>query len=297
MAQPQPDGERNVRRYIVSLSSVPPRFDGLPDTLASLLAQTVPPERVILYLSRHYTRFPDWDGTLPEVPEGVEIRVVDEDFGPATKLLPALKEFAGEDLEILFCDDDQIYPTYLAEDLLNGRAAHPEACVAASGMQDYAPPAGKRARSFTHRPRLLHLWKKTNLIFLVKVFGLFLLGKITGRTYREPRRHRVLRPGYADGFEGWMGVMVRPGFFPPDVFDIPDFARPVDDVWLSGQAMRLGHPTWIVGGLFQRNLMPLSTDDHDNETALYRSVFGGATRSQSNIDTAKYFQDNFGIWQ
>ncbi len=88
--------------YVITLSSIPPRFSGLHLTLESLLSQTVRPERVILYLSRHYRRFPDWDGALPEVPEGVEIRLVEEDYGPATKLLPALKEFAGQDVDILF---------------------------------------------------------------------------------------------------------------------------------------------------------------------------------------------------
>ena len=112
-----------MSRYVVSLSSVPPRFRDLEPGLRSLLNQTIPPEQVILYLNRHYSRFPDWDGTLPEVPEGVEVRMVDEDYGPATKLLPALEDFAEEDVEILFCDDDQIYPPYLAEELFKARFA------------------------------------------------------------------------------------------------------------------------------------------------------------------------------
>ncbi|WP_299353666.1 hypothetical protein [uncultured Shimia sp.] len=285
-----------MQNYIVSLSSIPPRFPELARSLDSLLAQSVPPERVILYLSQNYARFPDWDGQLPEVPKGVEIRIVDEDYGPATKLLPALREFAGQDIDILFCDDDQIYQPYLAEDLLKGRADHPDACIAASGMQDYPPLDPNQRRVFSHRPRMKHLWKKTNIRFLLHLFGLYLLGKVTGKTYPEPLRRKVLRAGYADGFEGWMGVLVRPGFFSEEVFDIPDFARPVDDVWLSGQATRMGHPPWVVGGLFERPLMPLSTENHDNETALHRSVFAGVHRSQSNIDTARYFQKTFGIW-
>lgn len=286
----------DVTRYIATLSSIPPRFSGLSNTLNSLLNQTVPPERVILYLSRHYTRFPDWDGTLPNVPEGVEIRLVEEDYGPATKLLPALREFAGQDVEILFCDDDQSYQPYLAEELLKGRAQHPEACIAASGMMDYAPYEEGGKRDFTHHPRILHLWKKTNVLFMTRLLLRDLLEKLTGKAYPEPLHRRVLRAGYSDGFEGWMGVLVRPEFFPPEVFDIPDFARPVDDVWLSGHATRLGHPPWIIGGLFQRMMMPNSTEDHSNQTALYRSEFGGSNRDQSNIETVRYFQKTYGIW-
>lgn len=285
-----------MSRYIVSLSSIPPRFPGLPRTLQSLVNQTVPPEQVILYLSSHYTRFPDWDGTLPDVPEGVDIRVVEDDFGPATKLLPALRDFAGEDLDILFCDDDQIYQPYLAEALLQGRLDHPEACIGASGMLDYLPPDGKAQRSYAQTPRLIPFPKYRNLWFLTRLLATLTLQALTRRPWPEPLRKRVLRAGWADGFEGWMGVLVRPEFFPDEVFDIPDFARPVDDVWLSGHATRLGHPPWIVGGLFQPTLMPISTDDHDNHTALYQSEFGGVHRDQSNRDTVRHFQDTYGIW-
>lgn len=287
----------NVTRYIVSLSSIPPRFSGLSLTLESLLAQTVRPERVILYLNRQYTRFPDWDGTLPDVPEGVEIRMVDQDYGPATKILPALREFAGQDVEILFCDDDQIYQPYLAEAYLKARAKHPDACIGASGMQDYAPLNEGETRQFDYRPRMKRLWKKANVAFLLHLFGLYLLSKVTGKHYEDPVRRNVLRPGHADGFEGWMGVMVRPEFFPEEVFDIPDFARPVDDVWLSGHATRLGHAPWIIGGPLQPVLMPDTTDAHNNETALYRSEFGGVRRDQSNIDTVRHFQKTYGIWR
>ena len=153
-----------MSRYVVSLSSVPPRFRDLEPGLRSLLNQTIPPEQVILYLNRHYSRFPDWDGTLPEVPEGVEVRMVDEDYGPATKLLPALEDFAEEDVEILFCDDDQIYPPYLAEELFKARLLHPEACIAGSGMTDYDPLDQGTKRQFTHHPRCVNWWKTRRIL-------------------------------------------------------------------------------------------------------------------------------------
>ncbi len=285
-----------MSRYIISLTSIPPRFSGLQRTLESLLNQTVRPERVILYLSRHYIRYPDWDGQLPEVPEGVEIRLVDENWGPATKLLPALKEFAGEDLEILFCDDDQIYRPNMAARFLAARAKHPQSCIGSSGMVDYPAPDTAAKRRFEQHPRMKHLWKHLNPAFLLKLLRLEVGRQITGQDYIDPVRRSVWRAGYADGFEGFSGVLVRPEFFPDDVFDIPDFARPVDDVWLSGHATRMGHAPWIVGGLFYPMLMPDPTEDHENETALYRSEFGGVARDESNIKTARYFQKKFGIW-
>lgn len=285
-----------MRRYIVTLSSIPPRFPGLKGTLESLLNQTVKPEKVIVYLSKSYNRFPDWDGTPPDVPDGVEIRYVPQDLGPATKILPALRDFAGQDIEILFCDDDQHYQPHLAEMMLKARELRPDDSIGASGMQDYDPPEGTRKRKFRHRPRLVRLRKETNLRYLLHIFGLYLLGRITGKTYNDPPRRIVVRAGYADGFEGYMGVMVRPDFFSEEVYDIPEFARPVDDVWLSGHATRMGHPPWIIGGLFEPVLMPHSTEDHDNGTALYRSEFGGVNRDQSNIEVVRYFQKTYGLW-
>lgn len=264
--------------------------------LDSLLSQTVKPERVILYLCHKYPRFPEWNGAEPVVPEGVEIRYVDKDLGPATKILPALKDFAGEDLDILFCDDDQVYKPYLAEWLLKERKARPNDTIGASGMQDYFPLAKGTSRRFTHYPRLLRLRKLANVRYLVHLLWLQIKSWLTGKVYADPARRNVMRAGYADGFEGFMGVLVRPDFFPEEVFDIPEFARPVDDVWLSGHATRNGHPPWIIGGLFEPVLMPDPTEDHDNETALYRSAFGGVNRDKSNQEVVRYFQEKYGLW-
>lgn len=283
--------------YVITLSSVPPRFPDLHLTLSSLLAQTVRPDRVILYLSREYRRFPDWDGTLPNVPEGVEIRIVDEDFGPATKLLPALREFAGQDVDILFCDDDQVYRPWIAERMLAARAMRPNDCIGISPMDDFLPPQGASKRTEFAEPRVIRLRVNPNLPFHIHCLWRWAKARLTGRAYVEPGRRTVLRPGYADAAEGWMGVLVRPEFFPEEVFDIPDFAWPVDDVWFSGQATRNGHPVWIIGGEDEPILIPQKQPWHVNETALHQQVFGGVGRDDSNIATVRYFQETHGIWR
>ena len=282
--------------YIITLSSIPPRFHDLPSTLESLLAQTVKPARVIVYLSRTYRRFPDWDGCLPKVPEGVEIRLVDEDLGPATKILPALRDFAGQDVDLFFCDDDQIYRPYLLERMLAARRAHPDACIAISPMDDFPAPEGQGRRKDKRAPHVLRLWKVTNLGFRLRDLWCRIRARATGKPYVQPDRRTILRPGHADAFEGWMGVLVRPEFFPEDVFDIPDFAWPVDDVWLSGQARRKGHFPWIIGGFREPILHPQSSEEHTNETALHRNVFDGSNRISSNLAVVRYFQETYGIW-
>ncbi|SHJ03296.1 hypothetical protein SAMN05444000_104216 [Shimia gijangensis] len=284
-----------AEKYIITLSSIPPRFHQIGPVLESLLAQTAKPEKIILYLSRHYGRYPDWDGALPEVPDGVEIRLVDEDYGPATKVIPALKQFATGGYNILFLDDDQIYPRNLARYMLKIRKRRPNDCLAVSRMLDYDPLPGT-TRQFQHTPRPVRRWRKTHLGYQLHLLWLETLGRITGKTYQEPPRRVYLRSGYADGFEGFRGVMVRPEFFPPEVFNIPDFARAVDDIWLSGHALRMGHPAWIMGGVFAPCLESKQLPAHEDETALHHNEFHGRDRKTSNHEVVRYFQETYGIW-
>ncbi len=89
-------------RHIISLTAIPPRFADLGLTLHSLLRQKSRPEAVELWIPHSYRRFPQWGGGLPDVPEGVTLRRVDVDYGPATKVLPALRERRGQAVEILY---------------------------------------------------------------------------------------------------------------------------------------------------------------------------------------------------
>ena len=65
----------------------------LGETLRSLLAQSAPVHAVNLYLPRKYRRFEFDLAQLPAVPAGVNICLVDTDYGPATKALPAVAQY------------------------------------------------------------------------------------------------------------------------------------------------------------------------------------------------------------
>ena len=151
---------------IVSLSAIPPRFARIGQTLDSLAAQRGV-DRIVLYIPHRYRRFPDWDGTLPQVPEGVEIRRTDDDFGPATKVLCAARDFRGQEVDILFCDDDHIYAPGWAENFVALKAAHPGCVIAQAGWQaaEYAPGgSGERAL----QPRAVRRWRVTDLGFQLR---------------------------------------------------------------------------------------------------------------------------------
>ena len=106
-------------RTIISLTSIPPRFSYLSETLNSIVNQTADIEDIILYIPRKYKRFEYDLDDLPQVPSEVKIRITEQDFGPATKILPAAREYAEKDVAIIFCDDDKIYDPNWAGRLIN----------------------------------------------------------------------------------------------------------------------------------------------------------------------------------
>ncbi|MDJ0824540.1 MAG: hypothetical protein QNJ16_03440 [Rhodobacter sp.] len=114
---------------VIALTSIPPRFATLGAHLEALLAQR--PARLCLTLPHRYLRFPDWDGVLPPLPEGVEL-LRDEDLGPATKFRAVFARYAQAD--VLIADDDCRYGPGWLTAFETARRAHPNAALAASSF-------------------------------------------------------------------------------------------------------------------------------------------------------------------
>jgi hypothetical protein len=115
---------------VVSLSTIPPRFSDLCETLEALLRQTAPIDEIRLYVPRSYRRFPDYDGSLPDVPKGIRIIQPDEDLGPASKVLFAVDELRGTDTTIIYCDDDRIYEPDRFARMIEESRQRPGHCIA-----------------------------------------------------------------------------------------------------------------------------------------------------------------------
>lgn len=274
---------------IITLSTIPTRFGMINETLESLLGQTADIDRVILYIPRTYRRFPDYDGTLPDVPDGIEIVVIDDDLGPATKVLPAIREYQGQDVNILFCDDDRIYQPNWAQTLLTAGREHPGCAtcisilyIADNGFEGYKPSLQPRAvfnpKNRDIEYRLKRIWAQLD------VFGLY--------TPKDKPARRVLsKSGYADIFEGVSGVLVRPEFFDDLVFDIPPALWAVDDVWLSGHVARKNIPIWATSEIYAS----IETRTH-HHTPLHTATIDGLKRDDANAATIRYFQEKYGIW-
>ena len=123
--------EKRSRKIIASLTSYPARINIVPYVIASLLKQTMKPDKLILWLAE--SQFPD--KKLPPIFDevkacGVEVRFCPEDIGPHKKYYYAMKEFP-EDIIITF-DDDMIYKNYVIETLYRSYLEHPESVSAMS---------------------------------------------------------------------------------------------------------------------------------------------------------------------
>ena len=120
--------ESRPRRIIVSLTSYPARINVVPYVIASILNQTMKPDKIILWLGKD--RFPD--EKLPTVFSKLKACGVDvqfrEDVGPHTKYFYAFKEYP-EDIVITF-DDDIVYRPHIIGQLYESYLKHPE-CVSA----------------------------------------------------------------------------------------------------------------------------------------------------------------------
>ncbi|MCG6901280.1 MAG: glycosyltransferase family 2 protein [Rhodobacter sp.] len=274
---------------IVTLSSIPPRFSGIGETLQSLLAQSRRADRILLYIPERYRRFPDWDGALPAVPEGVEIRRAAQDLGPATKILAAAQEFRGQDCDLVYCDDDRAYGRDWLRDFTRTRARHPGCAIANLGFQaaEVVPVTGEGRLPGAAR----RTWRITDLDFQARFLGREIIAKLRRQPVQPPWRRVYKRSGYIDIAEGCGGVMVRPEFFSEAFHDIPPVLWSVDDVWLSGMLWAGKVPIWLRGNQFP----PRETPAH-LQAALAGSVLDGADRDAANRRCVEYFQAHHGIW-
>lgn len=259
---------------IISLTTIPSRMGNIFPTLESLLRQTAAIKSVILWVPRKYRRPEFGDFQIPKFPAGIEIMRCDEDYGPATKVLPAARHFAGEKVNIIYCDDDEIYEPDWAETLIRNSELYPSDCIAIMGLTTrwVKDAAFRRSAKF----RIL------NLLTL----------DLYRRYYARKNYGARPGPGIVDLCQGFGGVLVRPDFFPPSAYDIPDIIWTVDDIWLSGQMQLNG---------VQIRRVSTTKKCIKSEVAkvsdLSRYIFNGFDRVDSDFLAVKYFQEKYGIWR
>lgn len=130
---PTKTGQRTIctdRKVVVSLTSFPSRLEKLWLVVESLLRQTCPPDRIVLWLCTKEV------ASLDAVPESLrkeqesgvfEIRFVPEAFRSHLKYYHAFREFP-EDV-VITVDDDIIYHPKTIESLLMEHQKNPDAII------------------------------------------------------------------------------------------------------------------------------------------------------------------------
>ena len=107
-------------KYIVSFTTSPSRIKKIKPMLDSILNQTKKPDLIILNLPKIFHRTKE-TYIIPEfVSKSVFVNIIDIDYGPATKIVPAIKylndeNYDKEETRIIYVDDDVRYPDKMIE--------------------------------------------------------------------------------------------------------------------------------------------------------------------------------------
>lgn len=270
-------------QIVITLTSVPPRYQNLPRKFASIGRQTVRPERVELHLPRTYRRFPGERPSLPPLPDWVEVIETEFDLGPATKALPAAQRWQGTSTDLLLCDDDRLQDRRWLERFVTGRKARPNDILCERGWSIESQLGLKRACA--EQPRALPApdGGRTRAYRLQRLLSLGLY---------HPARKIYAAAGYVDVFEGFLGALVPVSTWPEQTWDIPANLWAHDDVWLSGMAYKNGVLVWA-------NAMPrpVYSDGHfDRVAPLKNFVESGMGRKEIEMASVIYLRDQFGVW-
>ena len=253
-------------------------FKHIDKTLESLLIQDIQVDKIILYLPKYYKRFNITLDQLPSVPDGVTARFSDIDYGPATKILPAIKDFSDQEVRIIFCDDDRIYPNNFVSTLVTASKRRPNDVIALEGrdIKDISK-FNWQGKSF---PRSTIINK--NFLYRLKralSFGIW-----------KPKKNS--QSGYADTFAGFGGVLVYPKFFNNSFFQIPEECWMNDDIWISGQLELNGIKIWVT-----ESKLLNSASQNQGKDALGAETHYEKTRVNVNNTAIKYLRETKGVWR
>jgi len=246
-------------RVIASLTTLPDRIRNLEPTIQSLLAQTRPPDEIVLAIPQFSVR----QKTEYVVPEYLKrfprLRILrcEKDWGPATKFIPIIQAELSAKRErtlIMVVDDDRVYPRNALELFLHYHQQLPDAALCFRGALV---------------PRNL-VW------FLPKLFR--------ASQIRETKRVAVIT--------GTAGYFIQPRFFDSELWDYsnaPESAFYVDDIWISGCLSRRGVEKYVVPASSMMRSVPAQS-----RTMTLYGVPKGSVRS--NTEVLKFFRDAWEVY-
>lgn len=123
-------------RLVVSFTTIPSRIDRIGPMVDSVFAQTIKPDRFVLWIPARCAKesaeyvFPKW---LREMP--LEIGNSGCDYGPATKMIPSLLSEEDSETRIVALDDDVSYERHALEELSAASLDHPDRSLGFMGCR------------------------------------------------------------------------------------------------------------------------------------------------------------------
>lgn len=202
----------------VSLTTISPRIHRLAPVIGSILAQDLPPARVLIHLSRAPylldEGITDLPADLAALVDGARVQLVwVENTGPYRKILPWAAAHVGTDRWVVTADDDTLYPRDWLARLVAARQAT-GAVTAWSGHPIVLK--GSRVAGY---------------------------GRWFGAAMPDGPALRLLPIGKD-------GVLYSGRDFPADMLDIAtarSIAPTADDLWLRWHMARMGVLAQVVG--------------------------------------------------
>ena len=219
----------------------------------------------------------------------VKINVVEEDLGPATKVLYCAKTHWGTNTRIIYCDDDRLPDRTWLKEFLKATGKNPDKAIVASGFDisrynlNPSPPRYPRAvkRRVIENPGYIGAritQKVKELVFQ--------------RGFQKPSRINFKRSGFIDIAAGYGGVSIKPEFFDIKAFRIPEALWTVDDIWLSGMLELQSIGIWASNSI----RVPICHNEKGDTVGLGGNLFEGNDRHSRNKIGIQYLQKTYKIW-
>ncbi|AEQ32808.1 class I SAM-dependent methyltransferase [Megavirus chiliensis] len=244
-------------KIYITLTTIPPRFKNLYETINSLLTQSKLCHKIIINIPYKYDRFPD-EIKIPEQLLNDNNILVNrcKDYGPATKLLGLYEmSIIQPDDIIVVCDDDREYDFHFIRNLVDGLASKPKHTITNAGWE-------------------------------IETLSEYTYDKID-----LPRGKEYINSGYIDILGGCCGFALLYKYINKEMININKdvLSYYVDDVWISGHLTISGIKIWMLG-----NSSDAQRTNNDLINALSND---NQHRKVCNNYTIKYFIDKYGIWQ
>lgn len=251
---------------IVSLTTIPPRFQYLYLTIQSILNQTIKPDKIIIHIPKIYNNFSYKNENLPQISsDNVIYNRETKDYGPATKLLglyntELYNNMSNDDI-IIVIDDDRIYNNKLVENFLK--------------------------------------YSKNNITKVLTVAG-WDIETLTNNKYKtkikkQPRGIEYSNPGYIDILGGCCGFLLTKKNSPfnhKEIFEINsnDEKYYVDDVFISGFLTLNNIDIYIIPNAI------FNDESRNINNNIYPLLTNPADRLKKNTKCIEYFINKYNIW-